>query len=89
MRYRFNWNKEKPASYWKYDVIGSLFFAAVAVLVWWLVGIPWWISLFFVWNAFFALLKMLERGSGTRELAVVDEVTVVQAAAVSIKRFRV
>lgn len=86
---RFNWNREKPASFWKYDVIGNLFFIGVAVLLWWLVGTPWWVALWFVFGIVIALLKMIERRPRERQLAVRDEVTVVQAAAVSVKRFRV
>ncbi|MGW1180193.1 hypothetical protein [Streptomyces drozdowiczii] len=85
---RFNWNKRRPASYWKHDVIGYLFLAAVTLLLWWVAGTPWWIACWFVINAFVALLRMLERPPSKPELVVADEVTVVQATAVSIRRFR-
>ncbi|MGW1261239.1 hypothetical protein ACWD7Y_04660 [Streptomyces drozdowiczii] len=85
---RFNWNKPKPASYWKHDVVGTLVFAVVTVLLWWLVGVPWWVPAWFVGSALLPLLKMVERPSSKTELAVADEVTVVQATAVTFKRFR-
>ncbi|MFI6684990.1 hypothetical protein [Streptomyces sp. NPDC050485] len=86
MSYRINWGKQRPASFWRHDLIGYLVFTAVATLVWALFGIPWWIPLYFGGNALVVFLRLIERKRDKGKL--VTEVTEVEAVSVRIRQFR-
>jgi hypothetical protein len=84
VRYRINWNKQRPASLWRHELLGYTVFAAAFTLLWLFVGTPWWIPLWFVGNALAAFLRLLERRPANGELTVTE----VQTTTVRTRQFR-
>ncbi|MFC4498482.1 MULTISPECIES: hypothetical protein [Streptomyces] len=84
MRYRINWKKERPASLWKHEMVGSLVFASIAALLWWLLNIPWWVPVWFGANALASFLRLFERRPAEAQLTVTE----VQATTVRVRQFR-
>lgn len=73
---RINWKKERPASLWKHEMVGSLVFATIAALLWWLLDVPWWVPVWFGANALASFFRLLERKPAQSELTVTEvEVT--------------
>ncbi|MEU9050109.1 hypothetical protein AB0D37_06850 [Streptomyces sp. NPDC048384] len=81
---RINWNKERPTSLWKHEMLGSLVFTAIAALLWWLLEIPWWVPVWFGANALASFLRLLERRPAKGRLTVTE----VQATTVRVRQFK-
>ncbi|MYX26790.1 hypothetical protein GTY75_08925 [Streptomyces sp. SID8381] len=68
-------------------MIGALTLAVIAALLWLLVGIPWWISAWFLSTSLYAFIRLFERKQSKDESSTLT-VTEVRETRVQIREFR-